>query len=85
MSAVKVFHVDDRKMCPATDYTEIQHDEVEALRSIYMEEFREEEAKTGAWNVGFSGSLLSTVVFHRRPLFLSKSLYRGQVSGLFGL
>lgn len=29
---------------------EIQHDEIEALRSIYMDDFAEEEAKTGAWN-----------------------------------
>ena len=39
-------------MGPATNYSEIQQDEVEALRSIYMEEFYEEEAKAGAWNVG---------------------------------
>ena len=38
-------------MGPATNYAEIQHDEVEALRSIYMDEFHEEVAKTGAWNV----------------------------------
>jgi len=35
---------------PATNYSEIQHDEIEALRSIYMEDFAEQEAKTGAWN-----------------------------------
>ncbi len=40
-------------MSPAMNYTEIQQDEVEALASIFMEEFHEEEAKTGAWNVGF--------------------------------
>lgn len=34
-----------------TNYDEIQHDEIEALRSIYMEEFHEEKAKVGAWNV----------------------------------
>ena len=33
-----------------TNYSEIQRDEIEALRSIYMEDFMEEEAKTGAWN-----------------------------------
>ena len=33
-----------------TNYSEIQRDEIEALRSIYMEDFVEEEAKTGAWN-----------------------------------
>ena len=32
-----------------TNYSEIQHDEIEALRSIYMNDFVEEEAKTGAW------------------------------------
>lgn len=38
-------------MAPATtNYSEIQKDEIEALRSIYMEDFMEEEAKTGAWN-----------------------------------
>lgn len=37
---------------PVTNYSEIQQDEVEVLRSIYMEDFIEEEAKTGAWNVG---------------------------------
>lgn len=37
-----------------TNYMEIQRDEIEALRSIYMEDFEEEEIKTGAWNVGDS-------------------------------
>ncbi|KAK4697319.1 hypothetical protein P7C71_g738, partial [Lecanoromycetidae sp. Uapishka_2] len=38
-------------MAPANaKYSEIQHDEIEVLRSIYMEDFVEEEAKTGAWN-----------------------------------
>ena len=37
-------------MAPSTtSYSEIQHDEIEALRSIYMDDFMEEEAKTGAW------------------------------------
>lgn len=37
-------------MAPTTtNYSEIQHDEIEALRSIYMDDFMEEEAKTGAW------------------------------------
>ena len=37
-------------MAPTTtNYSEIQHDEIEALRSIYMDDFVEEEAKTGAW------------------------------------
>ena len=34
-----------------TKYSEIQNDELEALRSIYMEDFSEEGVKTGAWNV----------------------------------
>jgi translation initiation factor 2-alpha kinase 4 len=33
-----------------TNYSEIQHDEIEVLRSIYMDDFAEKEAKTGAWN-----------------------------------
>lgn len=45
-------HVACGKMSPATNYAEIQQDEVEALASIFMEEFHEEEAKNGAWNVG---------------------------------
>ena len=32
-----------------TNYSEIQHDEIKVLRSIYMDDFMEEEAKTGAW------------------------------------
>ena len=36
-----------------TNYAEIQHDEIEALRSIYMEDFQEQEVRPGAWNVGF--------------------------------
>lgn len=33
-----------------TNYTAIQQDEIEVLRSIYMEDFVEGETKTGAWN-----------------------------------
>jgi len=33
-----------------TKYFEIQHDEIEVLRSIFMDDFVVEEAKTGAWN-----------------------------------
>ena len=36
---------------PKTNYAEIQRDEIEALRSIYMEHFQEEKPKIGAWNV----------------------------------
>ena len=39
-------------MAPSvTNYTEIQNDEIEVLRSIYMDDFVEETPKTGAWNV----------------------------------
>ena len=41
-------------MAPSTtNYAEIQNDEIEVLRSIYMDDFVEEKPKTGAWNVGF--------------------------------
>ncbi|KAL9044807.1 MAG: hypothetical protein Q9214_002082 [Letrouitia sp. 1 TL-2023] len=33
-----------------TNYPEIQQDEMDALRSIYMDDFEEEESKVGAWN-----------------------------------
>lgn len=37
-------------MAPTTtNYSGIQHDEIEALRSIYMDDFMEEEARTGPW------------------------------------
>ena len=36
----------------ASKYAEIQQDEIEVLRSIYMEDFVEIKTKTGAWNVG---------------------------------
>ena len=35
-----------------TNYAEIQENEVQVLQSIFMEDFIEEEAKAGAWNVG---------------------------------
>ena len=34
-----------------TNYAEIQNDEIEALRSIYMDDFLEHDIKPGAWNV----------------------------------
>lgn len=41
-------------MAPSiTNYAEIQNDEIEVLRSIYMDDFMEEKPKTAAWNVGF--------------------------------
>ncbi|KAL8772628.1 MAG: hypothetical protein Q9209_002289 [Squamulea sp. 1 TL-2023] len=33
-----------------TNYAEIQQDEIEVLRSIYMDDFQEEQPKVGAWN-----------------------------------
>lgn len=41
-------------MPQTTNYAEIQQDELEALRSIYMQDFEENEIKTGAWNVGYN-------------------------------
>ena len=35
-----------------TNYTEIQNDEVQVLRSVFMEDFQENEATPGPWNVG---------------------------------
>ena len=35
-----------------TNYAEIQENEIEVLRSIYMEDFMEVESKPAAWNVG---------------------------------
>ena len=35
-----------------TNYAEIQQNEVDVLRSIFMEDFKEKEVKAGAWNVG---------------------------------
>ena len=40
----------------STDYQAIQHDEIEALRSIYMDDFEEHVQRT-AWNVGTLSSL----------------------------
>lgn len=37
-----------------TDYAEIQQMEIDALKSIFMEDFEEEETKTAAWNVSVS-------------------------------
>ena len=56
-----------------TNYAEIQQDEVEALRSIYMEDFEEKEIKTGAWNVGQTmfKNMLEPIIFHL-PVALSR-------------
>ncbi|KAL9587779.1 MAG: hypothetical protein Q9212_000071 [Teloschistes hypoglaucus] len=46
-------------MAPSTTkYSEIQHDEIEALRSIYMGEFQEESLKVGAWNAFFMDAVI---------------------------
>ena len=42
-----------------TNYAEIQNDEIEALRSIYMDDFVEHNTKLGAWNVGNSHGISS--------------------------
>ncbi|KAI9772975.1 MAG: hypothetical protein M1840_008857 [Geoglossum simile] len=34
---------------PTIDYSQVQQDEIEALRSIYMGDFQEADGKTGAW------------------------------------
>ena len=36
---------------PTIDYSQVQQDEIEALRSIYMDDFEEADSKTGAWRV----------------------------------
>ena len=46
-----------------TNYAGIQEDEVEALRSIYMDDFQEEMPKIGAWNV-CNNILLGTSEVH---------------------
>ena len=49
-----------------TKYAEIQQDEIEALRSIYMEDFVENETRTGAWNVG-EPSLSNILILCQAP------------------
>ncbi len=34
-----------------TNYAEVQQDELDALKSIYMDDFEEVKAKAAAWNV----------------------------------
>ena len=65
-------------MAPTTtNYSEIQRDEIEALRSIYMEDFMEEEAKTGAWNKSldraFKIRIKPAIVDDERSLMLAVS------------
>ncbi|KAI4260276.1 MAG: hypothetical protein LQ352_000398 [Teloschistes flavicans] len=59
-------------MAPSTTkYSEIQHDEIEALRSIYMEEFQEESLKVGAWN-GLPVDAVTPFEVHRLIIALSR-------------
>ena len=45
-------------MAPAvTDYADIQHNEIDALRAIFMEDFKEQTEKVGAWNVSYQISM----------------------------
>lgn len=46
--------VRDSQASLTTNYTEIQLNELEALRSIYPEEFEEVKGKPAAWNVGLT-------------------------------
>ena len=36
----------------ATNYVELQENEIQVLQSIFMDDFIEEKPKVGAWNVG---------------------------------
>jgi eukaryotic translation initiation factor 2-alpha kinase 4 len=36
---------------PTINYNQVQQDEIEALRSIYMDDFEGAGSKTGAWHV----------------------------------
>ena len=46
-----------------TNYAEIQGNEIEALRSIYMVDFRDLESKPTAWNVSISKESHVIVIF----------------------
>ena len=52
----------------STNYAEIQHDEIEALRSIYMEDFQEEAATVGAWNVSPDAPFIFLLVYFQALL-----------------
>ena len=43
-------------MASTTNYVEIQQNEIDALQSIFMEDFVEDETKAGPWNVGCNTS-----------------------------
>ena len=42
-----------------TNYAEAQQDELDALKSIYMDDFEEVKGKAAAWNVSNSKSFIS--------------------------
>lgn len=48
----------DERKTPADDYKTRQDDEIEALRSIFMDEFQQVEVKPGAWSVRFEFQFL---------------------------
>lgn len=57
-----------------TNYQEIQQDELDALRSIYMEDFKEEAVKTGAWNV-CGNVLITNIIFSIRESQWSRRIF----------
>lgn len=54
-----------------TDYAEIQQMEIDALKSIFMEDFEEEEMKAAAWNV-------SSIAADSTSLLVFRSYSKGQ-------
>ncbi len=62
-----------------TNYAEIQENEIDALRSIYMDDFNEEEVKVGAWNVSILHDICNK---HRRwEVSISDLVIWAQCSG----
>ncbi|KAL9100170.1 MAG: hypothetical protein Q9163_004420 [Psora crenata] len=67
-------------MAPSiTNYSEIQQDEIEALRSIYPDDFVEEEARVGAWKKATDRAFRIGLKTHlgdeeKAAIFLSVSL-----------
>ena len=73
-----------------TDYGEIQQNEVEALRSIFMDDFQEDEVKKGAWNVrcilkGWSSLLDLGLIYEFWSMELTRdfTLLRSRLIALF--
>lgn len=62
-----------------TNYTEIQNDEIQALRSIYMKDFSENEATPGPWNVGRTFKTTFPLTLKGNTAF--QTSVRGPVSG----